>query len=77
MGATAPSDAFAAPAFATGQPLDDGRTAAQTLGDPLALLDESRRQIAHEACEGDAEALVAGGRTLERKFRARAACQAP
>jgi len=63
------------PSFATGQPLDDGRTAAQTLSDQLALLDESIRQIAHEAYEGDAEALVASGRTLERKFRARAAYQ--
>lgn len=64
------------PSFATGQPLDDGRTAAQTLCGQLQLLDESIRQIAHEAYEGDAEALVASGRTLERKFRARALYQA-
>ena len=63
------------PSFATGQPLDDGRTAAQTLCDQLHLFDESLRQIAREAYEGDAEALVASGRTLERKFRTRARYQ--
>ena len=63
------------PSFATGRPLDDGRTAAQTLCDQLQLLDASIREIAHDAYEGDAEALVASGRTLERKFRARALYQ--
>ncbi len=54
--------------YAHVQPLNDGRTAAQTLVDQLRLLDASLKNVAQSAFSGDAETLVRNGRFLETKF---------
>jgi hypothetical protein len=55
--------------FATMQPLRDGKTARQILGDQLDLLDREMKAIVIVVAENDTQKLLAHGRFLEEKFR--------
>lgn len=55
--------------FATMQPLRDGKTARQILGDQLDLLDREMKDIVIVVAENDTQKLLAHGRFLEEKFR--------
>jgi hypothetical protein len=55
-------------AYATLQPVRDGKTARQLLLEQLDLMDTGMRQIADDAHRNDAEKLLAHGRFLEEKF---------
>ncbi len=55
--------------FATMQPLRDGKTARQILGDQLDLLDREMKDIVVVVAENDTAKLLAHGRFLEEKFR--------
>lgn len=57
------------PAFRVTQPLKDGKTARQLLGEQLGLLDAKLREVVANLAASDAAALVANGRFLEKKFR--------
>jgi hypothetical protein len=57
------------PAFRVTQPLQNGRTARQLLGDQLALLDTKLREVVANVAASDAQALLANGKFLEAKFR--------
>lgn len=56
-------------AYATMQPLRDGKTARQILGDQLDLLDREMKEIVNVVAENDTQKLLAHGRFLEEKFR--------
>jgi len=56
------------PAFRTGHPLKDGKTARQLLGEQLGMLDAKMREIVANVASSDAGALVANGQFLEAKF---------
>lgn len=55
--------------YATMQPLRDGKTARQILGDQLDLLDREMKAIVEVVAENDTQKLLAHGRFLEEKFR--------
>lgn len=55
--------------YATMQPLRDGKTARQILGDQLDLLDREMKEIIVIVAENDTQKLLAHGRFLEQKFR--------
>lgn len=57
------------PAFRITQPLKDGKTARQLLGEQLGLLDTKLREIVGNLAASDAAALVANGQFLAQKFR--------
>ncbi|WP_296781395.1 hypothetical protein [Variovorax sp.] len=57
------------PAFRVTQPLKDGKTARQLLGEQLGLLDAKLREVVANLAASDAAALVANGQFLEKKFR--------
>jgi hypothetical protein len=54
--------------YAQMQPLADGRTASQTLLNQLTVLDTSLKEVAKNAFNGDAEALITNGKFLQDKF---------
>jgi hypothetical protein len=57
------------PAFRISQPLKEGKTARELLGEQLALLDEQLQQVVANVARADAQALLANGQFLEMKFR--------
>lgn len=57
------------PVFRTTQPLKEGKTARQLLGDQLTLLDSKMREIVANVAGADAQALLANGKFLEMKFQ--------
>jgi hypothetical protein len=57
------------PSYATLQPLRNGKTARQLLGEQLDLLDREMKAIVLEFAEDDMQALLAHGRFLELKFQ--------
>lgn len=57
--------------FARKQPVHEGKTAEQILGEQLKLLEASLQQISREAYSGDTEALMNSGRFLQRRLRAK------
>ncbi len=63
--------------YAQMQPLDDGRTASQTLLNQLQVLDSSLKEIAKNAFAGDAEKLVTNGQFLQDKFSEKLAFRPP
>lgn len=57
------------PMFRNTRALKDGKTARTLLAEQLALLDESMRDVVANVAASDAQALVANGKFLERRFR--------
>ncbi len=55
--------------YATLQPLRNGKTARQLLGEQLDLLDREMKAIVNEFAENDMQSLLAHGRFLEQKFQ--------
>ncbi len=57
--------------FRTTRALKDGKTARDLLTEQLTVLDEQLKEVVANVARGDAEALVANGQFLERKFSER------